>query len=151
MCPVLVKLDLDGHHSDPFPILLNLCDNTSALRWCNHHCKGSLKARALGRLFCALLVNSVLGINSKWISTDDNVLADEISRLRKSLTDPSTGDSSFDYSALQENYPQLKHCRFFHPSPKLLSMIWHTVQTAQLPDPAQVMGLRQKGLGRLST
>ena len=151
MAAAITALLLDGHDDDPYPVLLNLCDNISSTRWCNHHCRGSMKAKALGRLFCGLLVNSFLGINSKWISTESNVLADEISRLQKIATDPVSGDSSYDYSQLQANFPQLRHCRFFHPSRKLLSLIWHTVLTAQLPDPTEILQLRQDGLGRLTT
>ena len=76
----LTALTADGHPDDPFPVLLNFADNMSSVRWTNHHCKGSLKARALGLLFCCLLVNSFLGINAKWLAGDENGIADVISR-----------------------------------------------------------------------
>ncbi len=37
----------------------------------------------LARFFCLLLINSPLGINSQWISTVANKIADDISRLKK--------------------------------------------------------------------
>ncbi len=57
---------------DPHPVLLNITDNASALSWTLHFCKRSRIERLLARFFCSLLINSPLGINSQWISTDDN-------------------------------------------------------------------------------
>ena len=56
---------------DPYPILLNIADNTSAHSWTMHTCKSSRLEKMLARLFCYLLMDSKLGINSKWIDTND--------------------------------------------------------------------------------
>jgi hypothetical protein len=61
---------------DPCPIVLNVTDNMSALNWTMHACKKSAIGRRLARFFCSLLIGSPLGINSKWISTLQNKIAD---------------------------------------------------------------------------
>jgi len=48
-----------------------------------HACKKSAIGRRLARFFCGLLIGSPMGINSKWISTSQNTIADEMSRLKK--------------------------------------------------------------------
>lgn len=138
-------LQLDGC-VDPHPVLLNLCDNKSAIRWTIRFCKDSLPGRALGRLFCMLLVNSNLGINSKWISTHENDIADAISRLK--LTNEQ---QSFDYSTLKQHFPELATCRTFHPSQELLSIIYQCVLTLKTPTLQQITELKQNGLGKLSS
>ena len=135
---------------DPHPILLNIADNTSAHSWTTHSCKSSKLGRLLARLFCYLLMDSRLGINSKWIDTDHNYIADEISRIKK-LQASSSKHFSFDYSTLQQKYPQLKSCHFFQPSPDLLSMIWNVLLKGKLPSLEQVKTLKQSGLGKLTT
>jgi len=75
---------------DPYPVLLNVTDNTSALSWTTGSCKKSKVGHLLAQFFCSLMINSPLGINSKWISTDDNKIADNISCIkRESATEDS--------------------------------------------------------------
>ena len=121
-CAALMAFLTSGPTDDPFPVLLNLADSISAIRWTNHCCKVSLAGRALSRLFCMLLVNSPLGINIKWLSTIENVIADKISRLRL-----SNESGYYDYSKLKQEFPELANCRNFQPNPKLLSMIYPCV------------------------
>lgn len=134
---------------DPYPVLLNWCDNKSAISWTNHHCKESPAGRALGRMFCMLLINSDVGINAKYISSEDNVVADTISRI--SAIKSSNPDQSFDYSKLKQTFPQLKPCREFQPSRELLSLIWRSVQTKKSPSLKEIQELKQRGLGKLSS
>jgi hypothetical protein len=83
----------------------------------------SIIGQALARFFCELLIGSNVGINAKWISTAAYKIADDISRIKKSAT--STASSfHYDFSKLQQNYAELKHCCFFQPSPELLLVIW---------------------------
>ena len=138
-------LKLDGC-VDPHPVLLNLCDNKSAIRWANRFCRESLAGRALGRLFCMLLVNSNLGINSTWISTHENEIADAISRIKL-----ANDQNSFDYSTLKQQFPALATCRAFHPNPELLSIIYQCALTKKTPTLKQIQELKQKGLGKLSS
>ncbi len=65
--------------NDPHPVLLNMTNNASALSWINHTCRNSKLGRLLAQFFCSLLINSPLGINSQWISTDNIKIADNIS------------------------------------------------------------------------
>jgi hypothetical protein len=65
--------------NDPHPVQLNVTNNASALSWTNHTCRKSNLGRILVWFFYSLLINSPLGINSQWISADDNKIADNIS------------------------------------------------------------------------
>ena len=133
---------------DPHPILLNGVDNMSANSWTVHTCKGSRLGKLLAKFFCFLLMDATLGVNSKWISTTDNFIADEISRIKKSNS-TSSQHFSFDYSTLPQKYPELKNCRFFQPSPDLLSLLWDILLQEKLPSLRQVRALKQSGLGKL--
>jgi hypothetical protein len=81
---------------NPHPVLLSGTDNASALSCTNQTCRKSKLGRLLAQFFCSLLINSPLGINSQWICTDNNKIADNISRAKKMSTCPL---HSFDYSA----------------------------------------------------
>jgi hypothetical protein len=69
--------------NDPHPVLFNMTDNVSALSWTNHTCRKSKRGRLLAWFFYSLLINPPLGINSQWISNDDNKIADNISQIKK--------------------------------------------------------------------
>ena len=103
------------------------------------------------KFLCHLMIDYVLGINSAWISTDENYIADEISRLKKLLGSQSSKQYSFDYSSLPQKYPELQSCRFFQPSPNLLSVLWGIVLQKKLPSLQEVQTLKQSGLGKLTT
>ena len=151
-CAALVVLEKEPV-DDPYPVLLAITDNTSALNWTVHTAKKSRIGRALARLFCGLLMGSPLGINSEWIATDLNDVADGISRFIKQENESRAHANPhycFDYTTLQQRYPVLRDCRFFHPSQELLSMIWDILLTRKLPDPREVRELKQSGLGRLA-
>ncbi len=96
--------------NNPHPVLLNVTDNTSALSWTNHTCRKSKLGRLLVQFFCSLLIISPLGINSQWMSTDDNKIADNTSQIKKTL---SNSFHSFDYSFLCQTYLELTHFSFF--------------------------------------
>ena len=134
---------------DPYPVLLNITDNCSAQRWTTTNCKGSSIGRLLARLFCSLLINSPLGINSKWIPTADNYIADDISRLKYAASPNSL--PSFDYGSLQQKYQELKHCTFFQLNPEVASLLWEIVLTEKWPCRETIKSLKQRPLGRLIT
>jgi hypothetical protein len=137
---------------DPHPVVLCVMDNMSAKKWTTHTCKKSRIGRALARVFCGLLIGTSVGINSTWISTKNNTIADEISRLKKSSStnDPSS-TPTYDYSKLQQNHEELKACTFFQPSQELLSLIWEILLTRKCPDLNRILQLRPSDLGKLST
>jgi hypothetical protein len=134
---------------DPHPVLLNITDNASALSWTLHTCKRSRIGRLLACFFCSLLINSPLGINSQWISTNDNKIADKISRLKKQ-TDTNSAPN-FDYTTLKQTYPELNHCSFFQIQLELISKIWEIVMTKNRPSHEEVQTLKQRPLGKLIT
>lgn len=41
-CAAYVVLMAKGWPSDPFPVILNITDNISAMNWTNHACKESM-------------------------------------------------------------------------------------------------------------
>ncbi len=96
------------------------------------------------------MINLPLGINSKWISTDDNKIADDISRIkRESVNEDSP--PFFDYSTLTQMYPELIHCFFFMIQHELISLIWEIVLTKKWPCHDEIRKLRLKPLGKLIT
>jgi hypothetical protein len=105
-------------------VLLNVTDNASALSWTTGACQKSRISRLLARFFCPLLINSPLGINSQWISMLDNAIAYDISRAKIAASKNTNSHTSFDYTSLQQKYPELSHCSFFQPAPELISLIW---------------------------
>lgn len=120
------------NHSDPsnpFPIALIYIDNVSAEIWCIKGCKRSLLGRALGRLLCALMINNPLGLSTARITTEDNIIADAISRATMGA------NSRTFFESLASSHPQLRGCARFQPSQELLSAITQTLLTGKLDDP----------------
>lgn len=131
------KLDL-AHH----PVVLNWCDNTSATCWINRRCKESLIGRALGRLFCGMLMSTKIGIQARWLSSETNGVADDISRLKK-----ESDDGEYDFTRLLSDHPSLLSCRRFQPSNYLLGIIWGILLNNDLPDPLMLKKLKPEELG----
>jgi hypothetical protein len=144
----LVAIDTDGLGADPFPVMLLFADNTSAVSWITKFCLKSMAGRALGRLFCFLLIESPLGINAKWIAGVANEIADVISRLKEDCLDKD-GEANFDYACLEQTFPQLKDCRQFQPSTELLSCLQRVVLTKKCPTLKELRQLKLQGLGKL--
>jgi hypothetical protein len=149
-CAALHFVTTTSATDDPYPVLLNVTDNASALSWTTGACKKSKVGRLLARFFCSLMINSPLGINSKWISTDDNKIADDISRIKRGSANEDS-PPFFDYSTLTQTYPELIHCSSFRIQPELISLIWEIVLTERWPCHDEIRKLRLKPLGRLIT
>ena len=148
-CAALTAFYEDSITADPYPVVLCVTDNISAKNWTTHTSKKSIIGRALARFFCGLLIGSNVGINAKWISTLHNKIADDVSRLK--ATNPSIDTSHYDFAKLKQDHKELKTCRFFHPSPKLLSMIWKILLTRSCPALSEVLQMRPPDLGKLSS
>jgi hypothetical protein len=103
----------------------------------------------LARFFYLIIINSSLGINSKWISTDKNKIADDISRIKKESADEDP--PFFDYLTLTQRYLELIHCSSFTIQPKLISLIWEIMLTKRWPCHIKIRRLRLKPLGKLIT
>jgi hypothetical protein len=57
---------------------------------------------------------------------------------------------TYDFSKLKQDHADLKHCRFYHLSQELLSIIWQIVLKRKSQDLDTVLILELNGLGRLS-
>jgi hypothetical protein len=117
---------------DPHPVILNITDNSSALSWTLHTYKQSKIGQMLACFTCSLLINLPLGINSQWISTIDNKIADNISHPKKQSDNNSS--PAFDYTILKQTYPELRHCSFLQIQPELILLIWDIVLTKKWPN-----------------
>ncbi len=151
-CATLVVLATRKVNNDPYPVVLCVTDNTSALNWMLHTSKKSIIGRVLTRFFCGLSIGLQVGINAKWISTIENVIADKISRVKRTNEiSPlsSTYKLTYDYSNLQQEHEELKACNSFQPSPKLLSLIWEILLTQRCPDLSLILSLKLHNLGKL--
>ena len=132
---------------DPHPVLLNFCDNLAACAWVNFKCKESIIGRRLSLLFAGLLLNSNLGIQTEWIATAENFIADKISRLKLAAKENST-EFSFDFASLLSSYPkQLQGCRRFVPGRKLLLLISDVLLKSVSPDPLTIKNWEPADLG----
>jgi hypothetical protein len=132
--------------NNPHPVLLNIMNNISALNRTIHMCKRSKIGCLLAHFFCSLLINSLLGINSQWISTKENVIPDDISCIKKESDNNLL--PTFDYSTLKQRYPELRHCSLFQIQPELISMIWEIELTKKWPSHKKVQRLTQRLLGK---
>ena len=145
----LTAIAISFPDDDPYPILLNHADNKSAVKWVRL-CTESIIGRRLAILFCFLIMDEPLGINAKWLAGDENEIADAISRIKSKM---STNTSSLNYTnlfqSLKQQYPVLQNCRTFQPSQSLLSMLWRTILTENLPTLEEVRLLKRSGLGKL--
>ncbi len=153
-CASLVVFGTQKVNDDPYPVVLCITDNTSALNWMLHTSKKLIIGRALARFFCGLLIGSNVGVNAKWISTIENLLADKISRLKEVINTNFKLLSSlptYDYAHLQQEHVELRACSFFQLSHKLLSLIWEILLTQKCPDLNLILSLRPQDLGKLST
>ena len=130
-------------------MLLNVTDNALTLSWTLNACQKSRIGQLLAQFFCLLLINSPLGINSKWISMHENTVADEISHM-KALLD-ACSQFTYNYSTLQQTFPELKHCSFFHLKPEVISLVWEIVLTEKWQTHKEVKRLKLSLLGRITT
>jgi hypothetical protein len=94
----------------------------------------------LGKNIIGLLMGTNLGIQAKWLSTELNVIAHDISRMEDA-------DGNYDYSQLIVDHPSLKTCRQFQPSPILLGMISDVLLNNASPDPLTIRRLKPHNLG----
>ena len=115
-----------------------MTDNKTSEAWTHKACTSSSAGKALGRVFCNLLLNNRLGINAQYLEGARNIIADRISRIHKNT------HAKFDFGQLLQEFPQLGGCRRFHPSQELLLAITTALSKKQHPNLQQI-----KVLGRL--
>ena len=92
----------------------------------------SERARALGYIQAALMINNLVGICVDRVSTTDNVVADRISCVQ------SEAHLITEMFTLCQDFPQLRSCQRFRLSAELTSLILETLSTKKYVDPLQV-------------
>ncbi len=116
-CASLVAFDTQKVSNYPYLVVLCVTNNTSALNWTPHTSKKLIIGQALvARFFCRLLMGLNVGVNAKWISTIENVIADKVLRLKKLINTNSNSPSSsptYNYASLQQEHEELKACNSF--------------------------------------
>ena len=128
------------------PTVHILADNRTAESWAFSGCKRGLgMGRALGRLQCALMLRNKLGLTLGHVTTKENVIADEISRIKREL------DSLKSFCSLISQYPQLSGCRRYIPSAGVLSAISEALLTQNTPDPLRLSQQLLDDLGNFTT
>ena len=130
---VLDALDLLKVNPPPHPKALIKCDNTTADTWTRKIATSSATGKRLNRLFCSLLINQSLGIDSAFLPGRENIVADNISRLKRSLT---------SLNALLQKHPFLASYRRYHPPHELCSKIYNCLTNISeaLPGPLRMKG-----------
>jgi hypothetical protein len=114
---------------DPHPTVLISGDNSCSESWSTKGAKHSRVGRALGRLQCALMLKNDVGLNVEHISTDDNVVADDISRI------DSEDKLTHQFPLLQQKHQVLRGCQRFHLSSSLASIIMEMLLQGECIDP----------------
>jgi hypothetical protein len=127
---------------DPYPTVLLYADNTTAEAWTIKACKKSMIGRSLALLQCALMINNHVGIHVDHITTKDNEIADRISRI-----DHETNSNKY-FASITQDFPQLKSCRRFHPSPELVSSIMEVLLRKKSFDPLAARDSILSNLGK---
>ena len=150
-CAALHTVLTKNPTSNPYPVLLNVTNNALALSWTTGACRKSRIGCLLAHFFCSLLINSPLGINSQWISMLHNAIADDISCAKTAASEYTHSYPFFDYSSLQQKYPELSHCSFFQPAPEPISLIWEIMLTERWPCHDEIRRLKLRPLGNLTT
>jgi len=102
----------------PFPMLINWTDNTTAQAWLRKAASRTIKGIGLQRILCSMMINNPLMIKAEYIQGHKNKLADAISRVFST----STLFNSID--ALHQEFPQMRTWMRFHPSQELLSALY---------------------------
>ena len=101
------------------PILLAWCDNSTAEAWTRKVTTKSLQGQNLIKILAALFLRSPVGIDSDHIETENNGLADFISRPTSSDISPATYVSQIFQKA-----PHMHNWSFFRPNPELLQLLF---------------------------
>ena len=67
--------------SDPTPTVLLYDDNRASESWRIKGCKSAMIGCGLVRIQCSLMISSPVGLKSVRVTTEDNEIADRISRI----------------------------------------------------------------------
>ena len=107
------------------PILLAWCDNSTAETWTRKATTKSLQGQNLIKILTALYLRTPTGLNSDHIETENNRLADFISRP----TSPDISPATY-VSQIFQKAPHMRNWNFFHPNPELLLLLASALSSA---------------------
>ena len=130
---------------DPHPVVLLRADNRTAESWLIKASKSSQAGRALGYVQAALLINNPVGINVQHVTSEDNEIADRISRIASEST------LLTEMQLIYQDHPSLTYCQRFHPSAELKSLILDTLLTRNFIDPLPLSRRALASPGRITT
>ena len=109
-----------------YQTLLNWSDNRSAIAWTKKAAISTAGGKALSRIFCSLSINNDLQCVSDYINTSQNIIADDISRIKTNFSEPA-------FTKLFQDHAALRSCARFHLNPDFLSCLTHAVLSGQSP------------------
>ena len=130
---------------DPHPVVLLRADNRSSESWLIKASKSSQAGRALGYIQCALLINNPVGINVTHVTSEQNEIADRISRIE------SEAALLAEMKPIYQAHPSLAYCQRFHPSAELKSLILDTLLTKNFIDPLTLSRRALASPGRITS
>jgi hypothetical protein len=124
-----------GAYNQHPPVLLLKGDNTTSLSWLRRQTADrSPAAKVLAHIFATLAARGQVSVNTEHIAGVTNVVADLLSRYDDWCAEhPSPNSQNAFWTFFLAKFPQTKHCRLFHPSPGLLSLIWQALLLNTVP------------------
>jgi hypothetical protein len=120
---------------DPHPMALCSGDNSVSESWSKKASKHSPIGRALGRLQCATMINNPVGLLTDHVSSEENVVADKISRIH------TESDLPTDFPTIVQAHPVLTGCRRFVPSSAVVSWVTAALLRQDCKDPLELSKL----------
>jgi hypothetical protein len=131
----LVALDTSSAYQPQPPVLLAKGDNTTSLSWLRRQTADrSIAAKALAHVFATLAARGQVSVNTEHIAGVTNVVADSLSRYEDwCAKNPGPDSQRAFWTNFLTDFPQTRHCRLFHPSHKLLSLLWQALLLNSVP------------------
>jgi hypothetical protein len=128
---------------DPYPVALCSGDNSVSESWSKKASKHSPIGRALGRLQCAIMLNNPVGLRTDHVSSEENVVADKISRIHKESDLPT------EFPNIVKAHPALTGCRRFVPSSAVVSWVTEALLRQDCKDPLELSKLLLTDPGKI--
>jgi hypothetical protein len=141
----LAWLNSDRITRPPQPILLQHVNNTSTESWTKKAAKHSVAAKALSLILANIMMYFKMGINAQYLEGKLNICADKISRVHSK-------NSRLQFDQIQQEFPRLRSCRRYLPSPELLSALYAALSSGKAPPVGESITLgrfsHEKGISK---
>ena len=128
--------------TDPNPVVLCSGDNAVSESWSKKASKHSPIGRALGRLQCATMINNPVALLTDHVSSEENVVADKISRIESELDLPTK------FPHIAQEHATLTGCHRFVPSSAVVSWVTAALLHQDCKDPLTLSKLVQTDPGK---